>query len=232
MIMTKTLRIAAPAIVAAALIGLTACTYRAGDEDSPVQRSFSWFSYLNADDIRASCSKGAPDRYRIVYNAVWQEQLRTYDLRMDRDGGVLKTKVTGDADFSRPIPLDDLLSPWRGKTVRRRVSRSDVDRLHRALEESGFYRPAPRGTRVQSWGFFWMAAACEDGRFHFNAWAYPSPRFSRVVLGRVLKRLDRTDIPFNQPRETWEPDRQEDKDIDRYQLVVRGNGFGGGGGLF
>lgn len=226
--MTKT----APAIAAAVLMGLSACTYRAGDQDNPLRRSFSWFSYLNAEDLRTNCRPNAPDRYRIVYNAVWQEQVRTYDLTVGANGGELETKITGSADFSRPIPLDDLLSPWRGKTVRERLSRRDVARIGGALQRSGFYSPAPPGTRVQSWGFFWMAAACEDGRFHFNAWAYPSPRFARVVLADTLKRLDRTDIPFNEPRETSEPDRLEDKDIDRYQLVVRGNGFAGAGGGF
>ncbi len=204
---------------------LSACTYRAGDEDSPIRRSFSWFSYLNADDLRSGCSRGAPDRYRIVYNAVWQEQVRTYDFTIGGPGGDVKIKVTGDVDFARAIPLDDLLSPWRGRTVRARVSGADITRLRRALGRSGFYKPAPQGLRVQSWGFFWVAAACEGGRFRFNAWAYPSARFDRVRLKAVLKRWDKTAIPFNRPRETWQPDRQEHKDIDRYQLVVKGDGF-------
>ncbi len=223
--MNKIRKSAAPVVAVAALIGLSACTYRAGDDDSPIGRSFSWFSYLNADDLRANCTKGAPDRYRVVYNAVWQEQVRTYDLTAVGDGADLKTRVTGDADFSRPIPLTDLLSPWRGKIVRRRLSRREVGRLLRALRNSGFHKPVPQGTRVQSWGFFWVAAACEGGRFRFNVWAYPSRRFQRVTLARTLGRLDRTKIPFNQPRETWRPDRQEDRDIDRYQLVVQGDGF-------
>jgi hypothetical protein len=214
------------------LLGLSACTYRAGDSDNPIGRSFSWFSYLNADDLRADCTKGAPDRYRIVYNAVWQEQVRTYDFTAGKEGGDLKIQVKGDADFSRAIALGDLLSPWRGKILRSRLSGPDVRRLRQALEQSGFYKPAPKGTRVQSWGFFWVAAACEGGRFRFNVWAYPSRRFERLTLAKALNPLDRTKIPFNKPRETWEPDREEDKDIDRYQLVVKGDGFAGSSGSF
>ena len=69
---------------------LSACTYRAGDEDNPIRRSFSWFSYLNADDLRSACTRGAPERYRIVYNAVWQEQVRTYDFIIHGNGGDVK----------------------------------------------------------------------------------------------------------------------------------------------
>lgn len=212
---------------AALVLGLvlSACTYRGGDEDSPIRRSFSWFSYLSADDLRAGCRRGAPDRYRIVYNAVWQEQLRTYDFTIGRGGGDLKIQVKGEADFSRSIPLDDLLSPWRGRTERARVTGADMRHLRRTLRQSGFYKPVPQGMRVQSWGFFWVTAACEGGRFRFNAWAYPSARFDRVRLARVLSHLDGTGIPFNRPRVTWEPDHEEHKDIDRYRLVVKGTGF-------
>jgi hypothetical protein len=220
------------AAAVAVLLGLSACTYRAGDSDNPIGRSFSWFSYLNADDLRASCTKGAADRYRIVYNAVWQEQVRTYDVTVGRDGGDLKIQVKGDTDFARAIPLDDLLSPWRGKILRSRLSPRDIQRLGGALRRSGFYKPVPKGTRVQSWGFFWVAAACEGGRFRFNVWAFPSRRFDDVTLAKALKRLDRTKIPFNKPRDTWEPDRQDDRAVDRYQLVVKGNGFAGNAGLF
>jgi hypothetical protein len=212
---------------AAALAGaLASCTYRAGDGDSPLGRSFTWFSYLNGDDLRAGCTAAAPDRYRIVYNGVWREQVRNYDFTLRSDGGgSLKAHVKGETDFARAIPLDDPLSPWRAKTVRANVKGADIRRLLRGLRRSGFYQSAPPGTRVQSWGFFWVVAACEGGQFRLNAWAYPSARFKDVRLARLLKRLDGTGIPFSPPRETWEPDRQEDKDVDRYQLVIKGSRF-------
>src|SRR5690606_6468296 len=59
------------------LIVLAACTYRGADD--PVSRKFSWFSYLNGDDIRRECVAGAADRYRFVYNGINVEQVRTYD---------------------------------------------------------------------------------------------------------------------------------------------------------
>ncbi|MDX1484711.1 MAG: hypothetical protein R3229_09535 [Alphaproteobacteria bacterium] len=220
------MRSKALALTALGVLAVSACVYRPGDEDNPIARSFSWFSYLNADDIRAACRPATPDRFRIVYNGVWQEQIRNYDFTMSAGAGELKAQVRGETDFARPIPLTDLLAPWRAKTVRKRVGRRDMEGLRRALRRSGFYQPVPQGTRVQSWGFFWVVAACQDGRFHFNVWAHPSRRFDRVVLARFLGRLDGMGIPFATPRDTWEPDRQDEgKDIDRFQLVVRGAGF-------
>lgn len=214
--------------VLAALLMLAAasgCTYRAGFEDNPVSRSFAWFSYLNADDLRRDCKAGGPDRYRMVYNGVWQEQVRTYDITAGRTGARLKAQIREEADFSRPIPLDDVLSPWRPATVEKRLGNAEVGRLKHALRVSGFYAPVPQGTRVQSWGFFWVAAACEGGRFYFNAWSYPSPRFDRVHLKSLLAALDGSGMPFNPPRETERPDWDEQRHVDRYELVVRGNGF-------
>jgi hypothetical protein len=212
-------------LVSGLILGLSACTYRAGLEDNPITRSFAWFSYLNADDLRKTCQPGAPDRYRVVYNGVWQEQVRTYDLTAGRGGVDFKAQVRGETDFARPIPLDDVLAPWRPQTVRKRIDAADLARLRASLRQSGFYAPVPQGTRVRSWGFFWVAAACEGGRFRFNAWSYPSTRFDGVTLAPVLGRLDGTGVPFSPPRETWRPDWDEDRHVDRYELVVRGNGF-------
>lgn len=207
------------------LAGGWGCAYRAGFEDNPVSRSFAWFSYLNADDLRKTCGAGGPDAYRIVYNGVWQEQTRTYDITAMGNGAHFKAQVRSETDFAQPIPLDDLLSPWRPATVEKRIGPDQLNRLRTALRRSGFYEPVPQGTRVQSWGFFWVAAACEGGKFHFNAWSYPSERFRGVKLAPVLAALDGTGVAFNTPRDTWRPDWDEQRHVDRYELVVRGNGF-------
>src|ERR1700751_6126832 len=66
--------------------GLAACSYR-GDIDNPVVRKVSWFSYLDGTDIRAACTEGAQDRYRLVYNVRYEEQLRSYEVVADGGGG-------------------------------------------------------------------------------------------------------------------------------------------------
>src|SRR5512139_345108 len=68
-------------------IGLTGCAYHstgnlgAGSSiDNPVERKFTWFSYLDAADIRNSCAAGGPDQYRLVYNGQYDNHVRTYEV--------------------------------------------------------------------------------------------------------------------------------------------------------
>src|SRR6185295_10649270 len=54
--------------------------------DQPVVRSLNWFAYVAADDIRAACQPGGRNRLRLVYNALWEEQVRTYEVFLQPDG--------------------------------------------------------------------------------------------------------------------------------------------------
>jgi hypothetical protein len=211
---------------------LAACAYKPGYRDNPFTRSFSWFSYLNADDLRPMCKVGAPDRYRIVYNGRAEEQVRTYDLTVTSTGGAdLIVQVSGDADFSQPIPLGDLLSPWRGRIERTTISRSQLGTIHDALRASDFKMPPPRGTRVHSWNFFWLAMACENGQFTYNGWGYDSPRFKQVVLQKPLMAVDPTGIAFN-PSRAVEPPEIEAGRHEYYELYVTPSGTKGNFTLF
>ncbi|MBK8177286.1 MAG: hypothetical protein IPK66_19145 [Rhodospirillales bacterium] len=69
-------RVARGAVVALAAV-LSSCSY-AGHDDALSQR-FTWFSYINGDDIRA-LRKGSTDLYRFVYNGIYIKQARTYDI--------------------------------------------------------------------------------------------------------------------------------------------------------
>ena len=61
------------------VIILSACSYKGG-EDQPAIRKFTWFSYVKADDIRTECNNSTNPQYRFVYNGVYNEQVRTYDI--------------------------------------------------------------------------------------------------------------------------------------------------------
>jgi hypothetical protein len=221
-----------PGISVLGLILLAACAYQPGYRDNPFKRSFSWFSYLNADDLRSYCAAGGPDRYRIVYNGRADEQVRTYDLTATSTGGAdLVVQVSGGADFSKPIPLDDLLSPWRGKIERTIIGRGPLRAIRDALRASHFDMPPPSGTRVHSWNFFWLAMACESGRFTYNGWGYGSPRFNQVVLQKSLMAVDPTGIAFNPPREV-EPPEIEGGRHEFYELYVTSKGTKGNFTLF
>ena len=54
--------------------------------DLPIVRSVSWFGYVGGDDIRAACQPGARTHIRLIYNALWEEQVRSYDLFPQSDG--------------------------------------------------------------------------------------------------------------------------------------------------
>jgi len=67
-------------LLIAMAVGLSGCMYTGGVGE-PMARKYSWFSYAAGDDIKAACTPDAPARYRLVYNANWNEQVRAYDLR-------------------------------------------------------------------------------------------------------------------------------------------------------
>jgi hypothetical protein len=191
-----------------------------------ITRAFSWFSYLNGDDLRAYCRGGGPDRYRIVYNATWHEQVRTYDITADFSGADLVVQVRGTPDFTKAIPLDDLLKPWRGVTLRDRITTKDLNGVRSRLAMSDFYIPPANGTRVRSDHFFWVVMACEKGKFRFNAWEHPSKAFAKVTLIPALKPIDRTGIAFNAPHGLKERHENDKDQEDHYELVVRDGKFG------
>jgi len=207
-------------LILALMLAPAACAYQPGSFDNPVARRASWFSYVAADDIRGGCAAGAPDRVRMVYNAVYEEQVRAYDLVVDGDGrgGTFEARVLGAGEIVSIDPLDPT-APWRGAKSIQRLDQEQISALWRALDASGFNRPAPEGTLLSSRGFYWIAAACRQGRFHFNAWLHPSPRFSDLTFPQVLASHDRTGVPFNPPREvlaivpSWPNEGRADFDL-------------------
>lgn len=80
---------------------LTACNYT-GRPDNAVERRYTWFSYLAGDDLRESCRSHAPPRYRFVYNAIYSEQVRTYEINSLSDDG-------GDMIDAEVLSANDLL---------------------------------------------------------------------------------------------------------------------------
>jgi hypothetical protein len=194
--------------VAAAVIALTGCTYPGPAADNPVGRRLTWYSYLNGDDMRRQCEPGAPPAYRFVYNGVYVQQIRTYDIRAAAEGrGTLRVRVIGPVDLSNvairarfTTLLDDLAAPWAGTREDLPLTAADLDRLDSALAASGFFQPAPRGLYLRGEDFFWIAAACINGAFHFNAYKWPQPAFARATFPAVLLALDPTGIPLNPPR--------------------------------
>jgi hypothetical protein len=190
---------------AAALVPLLLLIALAGCANAPLHnpigRSLGWFNYLDGTDIRDACAQRGGERYRLIYNAVWGEQVRVYDI----------AAAPGDIDDSlairvffpetlNAIDLRDPLSLYRGHSGIVRLSATDMQAFREALRGSGFDAPAPRGLLLPSDGFYWIAAACRDGVFHYNAYAYPSERFAAIRFDRWLLDHDPTGVAVNPPR--------------------------------
>ena len=216
---------------------LVACSYR-GEIDNPATIKATWFSYLNGDDIRAACVEGAGPSYRLVYNADYNEQIRSYEVVGGEGGGArLTVRVQGRSGLVlEEFRLADPLAWARWSTSQASLDAQTLGQLSRALEQSGAFQPAPTGLRLHSRETFWVASLCRDGVFSFNAWRYPSARFDAVAFDAVLFGHDATEVAVREPRAVLPGDRrpespQERQGNDRtgstFNLLVGENGLAG-----
>jgi hypothetical protein len=225
------------AVVAVAVAAaLAACTYR--ETDNPVVRKFSWFSYLNGDDVRAACRVGGPEHWRFAYNGIYIEQIRTYDLTEQPDGtfrlrvNVAETPNLAKLSVKRP---KDLLTPWQGPVGTVILGRDQRDLLARAAEDDGVFAPAPKGLQLHSDDFYWTGVVCRNGEVSFNAYRWPSERFKGLSLPGVLFAWDPTGIPVNPPRQTSTRELYGEENPDgavQFNLAVGDNGLAGVKPLF
>lgn len=213
-----------------AAVGLVACTYT-GPVDNPIARNFTWFSYLNGDDIRKSCPAGVRDRYRFVYNGTFNSQVRTYDLVQDTSGGgaTLTIHVGGRADLTQWFVLPDPFSPWAGENRTRQVDAATFRRIVSALDQSGFQAPAPEGAFLRSGDYYWVAVGCRQGQVKFQAWTNDGDTLSRLAFVEPLLALDDSGVPMTKPHPNAEAAFSSGgaSTGQYFQLQVRGNGLGG-----
>lgn len=210
---------------------IAACAYQAGDENNPLLRKITWFSYLDSGDLRTSCTAGSPDRYRLVYNGHYQEQVRTYDISTADDGSAsLHQHVFGEANLagleadasSAAAFLKSVAQPWQGVEFTRRLSAQQVADLKAGLAAS----PAPSvGLELASYGFYWIAAACSDGVFSYKAWKWPDG-FENTAFVAPLMAVDPSDRPLNPPRKvpetSWDTQYRYDRagDANYFQIKI------------
>jgi hypothetical protein len=188
-------------------VTLTACTYQ-GRIEEPATIKLTWYSYLGGDDLRRACVPGAAERYRLVYNGHYDEQLRSYEIMgLEGGGAAFTARVLGPMRahvvLSHPF---DILDPWRWVTSETRLGPAAYAELVAVLERSGLGGPAP-AMKLYSTEFYWMASGCRDGRFLFNAWRYGTPRFEALGFPKALLAYDKTEIAVNPPRRADPADR-------------------------
>lgn len=213
---------------------LAGCAYR-GQIDTPATLKATWFSYLDGTDIRASCAPGAPDRYRLVYNGRYTEQLRSYEATGDGQGGaILVARAMNEANLT-DLRLDDPQAPWRWRRSDTRLGPAELAELEAVLAASGMFDGPPDGLMLNSWEFYWVASACRDGEFHFSAWVHPSAGWDRLEFPNFLFAHDATGVAVNPPRPIPVAEklnaaasrRDERGTTVRFHLQVDGEGLGG-----
>ncbi len=173
--------------------------------DNPLTRSFYWFRYVGGTDIRERCASGGLNHIRLVYNAIWNTQVRTYDIALQGTSGahmVVRVLANlGDVSHVEIGDLGGLLAPWRGKRAEAQLSAADVSRLISALEASGGFGPPPAGLELYSNDYWWTVASCRQGRWGFAAYHYPTDKFARVRFAEFLFAADKSGVPVAQPRD-------------------------------
>lgn len=187
------------------------CAYQ-GAIDVPLTQKATWFSYLNADDIRATCAPGAPTQFRLTYNGTYNDQVRTYEVVADGSGGALQTsRVQGRANLTSIAisGFSDLLAPWRWTQSTAKLSDVEAEALGQALSESGLFVPLAKRLVLHSIGYWWLVAGCNDGAFVFKAWDHPSPEFDSLSFPPVLLAQDLTGLPITEARIVPPSERSE-----------------------
>lgn len=173
--------------------------------DNPLTRSFYWFRYVAGADIRERCASGGLNHIRLVYNAIWNEHVRAYDIALQGGGGaamVVRVLVNiGDVSSIEVRDWNGLLDPWRGKRAETRLSPADVSRLVSALQQSGGFGPPTAGLELYSNDYWWTVASCRNGTWGFAAYHYPTDKFARVRFAEPLFAADTSRVPAAQAKD-------------------------------
>lgn len=216
-------RISGVVVVGLALAG---CTYAGGDMGDPLTRKFHWFSYVAGDDIRATCQVGTPDRFRLVYNGVYDQQLRLYEV--DSIRRLLSVKVTAPGTAAQ-LSSDDPLAPWRATEGKVQLDAAAYATLVGDFAAAGMFGPPAIGRELPSRGYHWSAASCRDGQFRFTGWTYPDAGFEALPFAATLFAADPTGIAVAQPGPIPVDPQYEEKlrrgEVTSFSLKVGANGL-------
>jgi hypothetical protein len=147
------------------------CTYRQGMIEAPLARNYQHFSYVAGDDIRRDCRQGAATQYRFVYNAIWGEQVRAYDLRRSAtgEGAILWSEIVEGGGVLSALDTANLLSSKRDGSGRIRLSEARICRAYRRRRGEWIRRPRAARAGPSVLGLLLGSDCLADSRFHLNA---------------------------------------------------------------
>jgi hypothetical protein len=184
-----------PRLAVALLLGLVLAACQAqGPSANRADFRYQWLSYLQGDDLRAACRADGPDRLRLIYNADFNKEIRTFDLFIaDGGSGVLDTRRWVEAGYivSSGGSLSNLLEGQKGQVS---LSSEQVSQLTGLVGDSGFPGPVPVGASLRSDSYFWVGLACVDGIFGLQVWQGDAMR--NIRFAALLETWDPTGAPL------------------------------------
>jgi len=181
------------AALAFAALTLASCT-GSGVANDPISRAFQWYGTLAADDIRRSCAPGAPEQWRFIYNGVYTEQVRVYEIR----GGMVETRVFDRLNILN-LDLNTADQFMGGARSANPITPEDQQKVA-ATWQADLAVAAKPGEHLRSDRFYWTTAACRDGKFTFAAFLYPNTGGPAFAFPGELIRYDTTGKQVNRPR--------------------------------
>jgi len=187
------------------MVASTASAQRADRKvDPPIVRSFNWFGYVAGDDIRSSCGKDGRNRLRLIYNAIYDEQVRTYEIFLQPDGtaGMTAGVLADQGNVSNLAIAEggDVLNPWRMRRGQRLLNPGETRELLALLDASAAFGPPRDGMRLPDVDFWWTVASCRNGGWGFQAYHYPTDNFANVKFATKLFAWDPVPVTVNPPR--------------------------------
>ena len=188
----------------AGVIALSACSFTgSSDIENPLIRKASWFSYLNADDIRTACSAGdAEGRIRIIYNADYYKESRSYDLipQAGAQQFEMVSRIFGPLNVSQiDVEFNAPLAAFGGTESRDDLSRGQYIALTDALQANGFGYQNHDGLRLHSNDYYWIAIGCSSKNITLAAWTSAKDDLRALTFPGVLENLSGLEKPLPMP---------------------------------
>lgn len=185
---------------AAVALLLAGCTTFTGTEGNPLKRSFTWFSYVAGDDIKATCEPDSRDHFRFVYNAVYKKQIRAYELKGVDGGADFVARARNDAGNVARFSFSNPLGPWELQRSEMGLTNEQAAGIIAALNHDAAGAPSPAGQQLASNEFYWIVAGCTAGSFGLWAFEQDKVELSALTFVPELLSYDQTDVSFRKPK--------------------------------
>ncbi len=175
---------------------------------------------------------------RLVYNALWEEQVRTYEIYLQTNGTAgLNVGILADQGNVSALAIasgEDALNPWRMQRGQRLLDPVETRELMGLLQASSAFGPPRDGLRLPDNDFWWTVASCRGGVWGFQAYHYPTDGFANVRFAEKLFALDNVKVAVNRPRKLEPAEFRRDMNAnsrrntsraDRWVLVLGKDGL-------